>query len=176
MSYSPATKLSYNDGSEEAIVLTDGIVMITMVGGVPWRERMKLADWLILAEDKAVVSYIPNAPVATAPATAPATPVATQAPETTDAPVTPVSIKYENYPYSYIVDRTKFKWVLDKENYCVAVQTSKGVLQVKSIRQCPCRDVSCGESYDKTLYKTFEDWIKSLPNEGASGRVTITAP
>jgi hypothetical protein len=87
-----------------------------------------------------------------------------------------LSIKYENYPYSYIVDRTKFKWVLDKENYRVAVQTSKGVLQVKSVMQCACRDISCGESYDKTLYKNFDDWIDSLPNEGAGGRVTITAP
>ena len=55
MSYTPGTKLSYANGSERAIILTNEMVMVTMVEGAPWRERMSLADWLILAEGQETV-------------------------------------------------------------------------------------------------------------------------
>jgi len=174
MSYAPGTKLSYGNDAltnsvlDTATVLTDGAVMVTMLDGSHWREIMKLADWLVLGEGKVTVVYSPptSAPVPSVPSV----------PSTPAAPVAPVIVEAVDYPYTNIVDRTKFKWVLDQENYCVAVQTRKGVLQVKSINQCACRDISCGETYDKILFKSHYEWIKSLPNEGAGGKVTITAP
>ena len=188
MSYVPGTKLSYGNDPltdsvlDTATVLTDGAVMVTMLDGSHWREIMKLADWLVLGEGKVTVVYSPptSAPVPSVPSV-PVAPVAPVAPvpvpvPAPSVPVAPVIVEAVDYPYTNIVERTKFKWVLDQENYCVAVQTQKGVLQVKSINQCPCRDISCGESYDKILFKSHYEWIKSLPNEGAGGKVTITAP
>jgi hypothetical protein len=53
-SYTPATKLSYGDAKECATVLSDGNVMVTMANGAPWRQMMKLTDWLILADGRQV--------------------------------------------------------------------------------------------------------------------------
>ena len=55
MSYTPGTKLSFKNGTECATVLTNNMVMATIVQGAPWRERMPLADWLILAEGEETV-------------------------------------------------------------------------------------------------------------------------
>jgi len=55
--YEPGTRLSYNNGSECATVLTNGMVMITLANDAPWREKMSLDDWLILADgEERVVS------------------------------------------------------------------------------------------------------------------------
>ena len=178
MSYVPGTKLSYGNDLDTATVLTDGAVMVTMLEGSHWREIMKLADWLILGMGKVTVVYSPSTSVPAAPAV-PAVPVpAVPVPAAPAVPVpaVPVIVEAADYPYSSLVERTKFKWFLNKEHYCVAIQTRKGLLQVKYINQCACRDVSCGESYDKIYFNTYNDWIKSLPYEGAGGKVTITAP
>lgn len=60
MSYAPATKLSYANGSEACVVLTEGNVMVTKCMNVECRLQMKLVDWLILSEGKEVKDFVPN--------------------------------------------------------------------------------------------------------------------
>lgn len=54
MPYAPGTKLSYSNGRQCATVLTEGDAMVTVADGVEWREKMRLADWLILADGQRV--------------------------------------------------------------------------------------------------------------------------
>jgi len=60
MSYASATKLSYANGSEVCVVLTEGNVMVTKCMNAECRVQMKLADWLILAEGKEVIDFVPK--------------------------------------------------------------------------------------------------------------------
>ena len=74
---------------------------------------------------------------------------------------------------------TKLKWILDEKNYCVAVITAEGVLQVKSVvggevergERIEAMGRRNGRSYLKTLFKTEREWRLSLP---AKGSVTVT--
>jgi hypothetical protein len=162
MSYAPSTRLSYNNGRDTATVLTDGMVMTTMADGVPWRQYMKLIDWLFLSAPEVI-------------------PIVEATPEK--------AVRQDIPSYTKAHERTKFKWVLDKNNYRVAVQTKKGVLQVKSVidgggevhTNCNC--VPCWEYYNnapwrrlpliKKNFNNYSDWVNSLP-EG--GKISIEEP
>jgi len=56
ISYTPGTKLCYNDLSERCTVITDGNVMITK--GLAVGTVIKLADWLILANETEMVESV----------------------------------------------------------------------------------------------------------------------
>jgi hypothetical protein len=68
MTYPPGTKLSYNNGYECCTVLTHEAVHVSIVEGKPVRERMWLADWLILADGQECIannaSYKPGTKLA----------------------------------------------------------------------------------------------------------------
>ena len=101
MSYTPGTKLSYANGSECAMVLTNDMVMATMVE--VRRERMSLADWLILAEGQETVVSHAGAILAAREHIYPERPVG-----------------------------TKLKWVSDYASSTIIV-TKKGFLEVKRV-------------------------------------------
>lgn len=143
-------------------MLTEGNVMVTMVNGAPWRQMMKLTDWLILADGQQVSEeFIPVPKEDTAPPASPA----------------PIG--------------TKFRWTLTPETYRVAIMTAKGVLQVKSItdgggevHETGCACVPCSDyrmvprpPWQQTLplkKKMFADeavWRASLPAGGSVERV-----
>ena len=60
MSYAPDTKLSYANGSEACVVLTEGNVMVTKSMNSECQIQMKLADWLVLAEGKELKDFVPK--------------------------------------------------------------------------------------------------------------------
>ena len=60
MAYPPGTKLSYNNGDECCTVLTHDAVHVSMIEGKPVRERMWLADWLILADAQECIVNNPS--------------------------------------------------------------------------------------------------------------------
>ena len=79
---------------------------------------------------------------------------------------------------------TKFKWILNQETYRVAIQTAKGVLQVKSVTDgagevhedaCVCDRCLYNERLPlKTILFHNEDaWRSSLPHGGI---ITTTMP
>jgi hypothetical protein len=160
MSYTPATKLSYNDTEECATVLTSGMVMITK--GLGRGTMMKLEDWLILADGREQQEYIPLSKTEEPPPN----PV-----EGTKPPVTD--------PFHLDVS-TKMKWVLSPETYRVAVQTANGILQVKSVTDGGGEIDRFGPLAQygrypllKKHFPTYTDWLRSLP---LGGKTTITLP
>jgi len=78
---------------------------------------------------------------------------------------------------------TKLKWISDDNNYRVAVVTSDGVLQVKSViggevQRCDPSERPLlptgrrnGLAYLKTFFKTEREWRLSLPTNGS---ITVT--
>jgi hypothetical protein len=174
MSYEPGTRLSYNNGLDTAIVLTDGMVMATIfVGSVPSCHYMKIADWTVLATMQTPPPPTPEQPIKEED------PVYFSYYEDT---------KIKNIPaYTERYEGTKFKWILDKNNYRVAIQTKKGVLQVKSVTDgggdvhTHCNCIPCWEYHsnapwrprlplNKKFFANYEEWVKSLPPDG---KITI---
>lgn len=174
--YAPKTMLSYADGRGSATVLTEGNVMVT--NGLGTGQMMKIADWLILAHGARIVEdYIPlddSMPELE--------PVAEPEPITATIPeLKPLAIG------------SKLRWTLNQETYRVAIQTAKGVLQVKSVTdgagECHedgCTCTPCAElrmvppapwrstrPLKKTLFANEITWKASLP-EG--GTIEITGP
>lgn len=140
MSYTPATKLSYNNASECATVLTSGMVMVTE--GLARGQMMKLEDWLILANGQEQEEYIPlqSEPEAVEPKT-----------------------------HAFAIG-TKIKWFLSPETYRVAVQTANGILQVKSVTDGRGEVNHLGPLAQhghypllKTPFESYSAWLKSLP-------------
>ena len=79
---------------------------------------------------------------------------------------------------------TKFKWILNEETYRVAIQTAKGVLQVKSVTDgggevhddaCACDRCLYNERLPlkTTLFHNEDEWRASLPHGGI---ITTTMP
>jgi hypothetical protein len=145
MSYSPSTKLSHTNGSQCATVLTDSKIMVTCGLGVG--QIMSLQDWLILSDD----AIIHNASAIPEPA-----PTATLVP--TAAPVPPAQIG------------SKFTWTLTPQTYRVAIMTSKGLFQVKSVTDDQPDYVNSANPVWRPLKKAmFTDetaWRTSLPDGG----------
>jgi len=164
MSYAPKAMLSYADDRGSATVLTEGNVMVTK--GLGLGQIMKLADWIILAHGARIVEdYIPLDTMVSQPEAEPK-------PE--PEPLNPLSIG------------CKLRWTLNQETYRVAIQTAKGVLQVKSVTDgagechedgCTCRP--CAElrmvppppwrTRRPLKAKLFPDeatWKASLPEGG----------
>jgi len=173
MSYTPGTKLSFKNGSECATVLTNNMVMATMVQGALSRERMPLADWLILAEGQETVvmsesgaiwaTTIEKAKHDEAEAAAWANvshagAMWTAARERIDAEAT--------YPERPL--RTKLKWV-DNEMSSTVIVTKNGFLEVKRTTA----NVQLNAAVPKTLYTSEAEWRATLPN---SGVITVTPP
>ena len=121
MAYLPGTKLSYANNSERCVVLTMGNVMVTMVLGTEWREKMHLVDWLIIAEGQELVVTLPSKIVtdiwANTETSYCSTPVITKEP----MPI---------YPQRTV--GTKLRWIPSTEGITrhTAVITKHGVLEV----------------------------------------------
>ena len=173
MSYTPGTKLSHTEISCRATVLTGDNVMVT--AGLGYGQMMKLADWLILADGARIQEeFIPvpkEGAVAPLPAASASLPVA--------APPPAIG--------------SKFRWTLDANTYRVAIMTTKGLLQVKSVtdgggevhpttcRECrPCKELAmtppapwARRPLKKTMFTDETAWRASLPTGGS---VEITPP
>jgi hypothetical protein len=151
MSYAPQTKLSCD--SSTCTVLTDNHVFVTWGLGI--NQRMPLADWRIIIGSETVrEDYLPlEAAVA-------AQPQQEQEQEPEQEPQEPDPIG------------TKWHWRADNHNYCVAILTKHGVLQVKK---------SSWEegvnpyvvNVSRQMFPTYEAWFATLP---AGGAVTKTLP
>ena len=155
MSYAPSTKLSYNRMEDCATVLTGGMVMITK--GLGRGTMIKLEDWLILAEGDHQEEYIPLPKVE--PKVAEPLPKAAE---------------------PFLEVGTKMTWVLNPETYRIAVQTAKGILQVKSVTDGGGEVDRFGPLAQyghypllKTPFESYSAWLKSLP---PGGKTTITTP
>jgi len=168
--------LSYADERGTATVLTEGNVMVT--SGLGTGQMMKLADWIILAHGARIVElYIPlDVSMPELEPVAQPEPVAM--PE-----LKPLAIG------------CKLRWTLNQETYRVAIQTDKGVLQVKSVTdgagECHedgCTCTPCAElrmvppapwrtrrPLKKALFANEITWKASLP-EGGTIEITGPAP
>jgi hypothetical protein len=166
MSYAPSTKLSYNRAEECATVLTGGMVMITK--GLGRGTMIKLEDWLILAEGDQQEEYIPLPKVAE--------PLPKEEPKAEPKAAEPLPKAAE----SFLEVGTKMTWTLGPETYRIAVQTAKGILQVKSVTDGGGEIDRFGPLAQyghypllKTPFASYTDWLKSLP---PGGKMTITTP
>jgi hypothetical protein len=155
MSYAPSTKLSYNRAEECATVLTGGMVMITK--GLGRGTMIKLEDWLILAEGDQQEEYIPLPK---------------------EEPKEEPKVAEPQEPFLEV--GTKMTWTLGPETYRIAVQTAKGILQVKSVTDGGGEIDRFGPLAQyghypllKTPFASYTDWLKSLP---PGGKTTITTP
>lgn len=165
MSYAPKTMLSYADGRGSATVLTEGNVMVT--NGLGTGQMMKITDWIILAHGARIVEdYIP---------------LDDSMPE-----LEPVLEPEPKPELKTLAIGSKLRWTLNEDTYRVAIQTDKGVLQVKSVTDgagechedgCPC--TPCAElrmvppapwrtrrPLKKTLFANEITWKASLPEGG----------
>lgn len=155
MSYTPGTRLVSSNNSENAVVLSDGMVMANACeNGWRWRQMMKLDDWLLMSGGVKVIEAASPKQQEDAPA-----PAAAPAP----LPKRP--------------DGTKLRWVLGEETYRIAIATANGILQVKSVTDgegdcLPNEGInSWGRArLKKTMFTTEEEWRASLPQ---GGQVTI---
>ena len=146
MSYAQGANLSYANGAEAAIIITDGYVMTKMMDGIKWRERMKLADWLILAEGQPITlaAPAPFSSTITEPVAAPVEPLAGLPEDTRDF----------NHPVNTIFKSKGFNDKMYGE--VTAVQTRRGVLQVKAVTHE-------GTSLEKKFFSTYTEWAKTMP-------------
>lgn len=171
MSYTPGMKLSYANDAESATVLTNDQVMITTTGGNPWRERMSLADWLILAGGNDIVVKdirdIWNSSVKAKDIWLPVSPVEISNKQvltsfyTMHEPVSHVENPKPVYPPRTI--RTKLRWN-GGDHTRTAIVIGDGILEVKR--------VSNGlVNYKKTFFESEAEWRASLTS--GVGSVTV---
>jgi hypothetical protein len=144
-------------------VITDGNVFVT--GGLGAGTIMKYADWLILTDSEPIMVTQPSSQPSSQPGFTPI------------PGYTPLSRQ--------LAIGTKFKWILNEETYRVAIQTAKGVLQVKSVTDgggdvhsdaCDCDRClySTGRlPLKQTLFANEDFWRSSLPRGGI---ITATMP
>jgi hypothetical protein len=141
-----------------------------VTAGLGYGQLMKVSDWIILAEGARIEEdYIPLSAPISAPAAAPSAP----------AVATP-QIPAQTYP-----NGSKFRWTLNAETYRIAIQTDKGVLQVKSVTdgagEChencfctPCKEFRMVPRapwvtrlpLTKKMFADFAAWEASLPKTG----------
>lgn len=145
MSYASRTKLSCD--SSACTVLNDDYVFV--MSGLGAGQRMPLADWRIIIGGETVrEDYLPL-PAAEPEPAAMAQPYAP--PTAASAAADPVG--------------TKLVWSATTQpfqNYCVAIQTKHGVLQVKKVSS---RDGYAVE-LARQMFPTYEAWLATLPSEG----------
>jgi len=201
MSYAPSTKLSHSDATARATVLTGDNVMVTR--GLGAGQMMKLADWIILADGaKIQEEYIP-VPKNEAAVPLPPTEIISPAEATARANLAHAGAMWAAaYAEQSAAAApaaapaaigTKFRWTLSPETYRVAIMTSKGLLQVKSVtdgggevhpvtcRDCtPCRELAmtppapwARRPLTKTMFADEAAWRASLP---AGGTVELSLP
>jgi len=179
MDYTPGTKLSYANDTERCTVLTDGMVLLTRVWGEDWYEQMKLEDWLILAEGEEQVHFSPKKKHTCSETYCEAGYEAYKALEDRGGSYYDCweadkkafntcknhTLKIPNLP---LVDPvhyigTKFSWTgaINPEKFRIAIQTRKGVLEVKT-----------DEGSAKKFFESPAAWRNSL----SKGSVRITSP
>ena len=143
MTYLPGTKLSYANNSERCIVLTMGNVMVTMVLGTEWREKMHLVDWLIVAEGQELVVTLPSKTVTDIWANT----------ETSNCP-TPIITNEPKPIYPQRAVRTKLRWIPATEGVLrhTAIVTKHGILEVYP--------------NPKKFFENEISWRASLPENG----------
>ena len=179
MEYTPGTKLSYANDTERCTVLTDGMVLLTRVWGEDWYEQMKLDDWLILAEGEEQVHFSPKKKYNCSETYCEAGYDAYKALEDKGGSYYDCceadkkafnscknhSLKIPNLtlvdPVHYV--GTKFSWTdsINPEKYRIAIQTRRGVLEVKT-----------DEGPSRKFFESPVAWRNSL-NKGS---VRITSP
>lgn len=151
MSYLPATKLFSVSAGLHATVLTDGKAMMTQ--GLGAGQIVKLEDWLILAgDDVAVFSQKPQVQQMQ------------QEPVQESVQVQPPVQEQKELKNPQI--GSKFRWDLNHNNYRVAIMTTKGVLQVKSVAE----GIADKDSFGRTKTLMFPNeaaWRASLPQGDA---------
>jgi hypothetical protein len=149
---------------EYATVLSDDMVMADAYeNGWRWRSMMKFSDWLLISGHVTVITDTPLVSL-TDVAVQEAEAAAASAPAPVPLPKRPVG--------------TKLRWVLGEETYRIAIATTDGILQVKSVTdgagEClplPADAYSWQTArLKKTLFITEEEWRSSLPQ---GGEVTI---
>jgi hypothetical protein len=189
MEYTPGTKLSYANDTERCTVLTDGMVLLTRVWGEDWYEQMKLEDWLILAEGEEQVHFSPKKK-SEFPCSETYCEAGYDAYKSLEDKggsyydcwdadkkarnscknhylkaiigFTPYSSKPAFLdPVHYV--GTKFSWTdaINPEKYRIAIQTRKGVLEVKT-----------DEGPSKKFFESPASWKKTL----RKGPIKITSP
>ena len=151
MSYTPGTKLSHSDACQRATVLTGDNVMVTYGLGVG--QMMKFADWQILADGANIQEVV--APVK----------------EDIQANIDHAAARWASLDAAtrWVIPMigAKLRWTLKPNTYRVAIMTTKGVLEVKSI------DEINGVLLKKTMFKDDAAWRASLP---AGGSVDVLQP
>ena len=146
MSYIPGTKLSSLAANLHATVLTDSKVMMTQ--GLGSGQIIKLEDWLILSGGDVTVFSNQNESV---------------------QGQAPVQKEQEEEKKTATLG-SKFRWHMNSDNYRVAIMTSKGVLQVKSVT-----DGITSQAIGRVKTIMFADeaaWRASLPQGDAITKLT----
>lgn len=127
--------------SSSCTVLNDDYVFVS--SGLAANQRMPFADWRIIIGDETVrEEFIPVEP----------------------------EPQQEPEPDAVAPLGTKWRWTAE-DNYCVAIKTKYGVLQVKKISQ-PLGNLQPAD-YIKQNFPTYEAWVATLP---AGGTITMTLP
>jgi len=171
MSYASRTKLSCDSSS--CTVLTGDYVFVT--SGLGINQRMPLADWRIIIGDETIREEFLPLPAAEPIGRAPTVwsapdPIGTPAPEPVrDAAPTAAAVAVAAAAAAAMPVGTKWRWAIDDENYCVAIQTKRGVLQVKNVS--PYRTPQA--ALIRQNFATYEAWVVSLPT---GGTITTTLP
>lgn len=154
MSYDQGTNLSYANGAEAAIVITDGYVMTKMMDGSKRRSRMKLVDWLILAEGQPITAR--GAAVTSSAANTVTEPVA--APVAVPLAARIAALPEETCNFTHPVSTVfKARGFNDKMyGEVTAVQTRHGILQVKAVTHE-------GTSLERKFFPNYTAWAKTMP-------------
>jgi hypothetical protein len=170
--YTPGTKLSYNNGTECCTVLTEGNSLVTKVWGQDHWEQMWLADWLVLANGQEQEDYIPLAKEEfdDLPPLIPLNDI--QVNEIwTELGRRSAELEAQSKPaYPKRSIGTKLKWVLDNETYRVAIVTKEGICEVKAITEGGSDSYFDSQANKYYLTKrTFDSegsWRNALPQGG----------
>ena len=153
MSYAIGTKLSYNGGSESAVLFAENKVMVTRADGQVMRQVLTLDDWLAFAGDQDIVADTSG--------------VAKLA-EQTEKALNTAAATYPNRPFGTMLrasSSTLHNGAPAKKQTAV-VTTNYGILLVKK----KDNDVV---TYPKTQFESEAHWRASLPDDMT---VTVTEP
>ena len=186
--YTPGTKLSYDNANECCTVLTNGNALVTKVWGERWWEQMRLADWLILADGHEEEDFIPISKAEEDDSAYDDLPPLVSLSEAEvnqfwadlgrrSAELEKTHKKtYSNepiHPKVKTVKRpigTKLKWVSDEdeETYRVAIVTKHGVCQVKAVTEGggDCYYVGKKRYLTKRTFDSESSWRGALPSGG----------
>lgn len=175
--YTPGTKLSYDNGNECCTVLTNGNALVTRVWGERWWEQMLLADWLILADGHEEEDFIPISKAEEDDSAYDDLPPLVSLSEAevnqfwADLGRRSTQLEAKRNPtYPKRPIGTKLKWVSDEdeETYRVAIVTKDGVCQVKAITEGggDCYYVGKKRYLTKRTFDSESSWRRALPSGG----------